>query len=75
MMTMHPVHALLVAKQIHHERVARADAYRRAGRTAAATDCLIPVAPAATRPCRPDPRRTAATPAGRTRTRRAAVHS
>jgi hypothetical protein len=64
MMMIHPAHALLLAKQLHHDLAARAEVWR-AGRAAAAGDCLIPVAPAAgTQPCRADPR-SPARPAGR----------
>jgi hypothetical protein len=73
-MTMiHPVHAMLLAKQLHHTLAHRAQQFRlvrRAAGTGAATDCLIPTTAVAPRPCRPDPRRAVARPAGRHRTSR-----
>ena len=72
MMMIHPVHAMLLAKQLHDTLVTRAEEYRltrRAGRPGAATDCLIPTAPEVTRPCRPDPRRAVVRPPARHRSR------
>ncbi|HEY8473122.1 MAG TPA: hypothetical protein VIL37_10885 [Natronosporangium sp.] len=73
MMMLHPAHAMLLASQLHRTLVDRARAYRLGRRTAPVTDCLIPVAPPAARPCRPDPRRSAARPTARHRLRSTAV--
>jgi len=76
MMLIHPADALLLAKHLHRDLVARADAFRHARRASAVSDCLIPVTAAAavTQPCRPDPRQSAVRSAGRHRSRHAARH-
>jgi hypothetical protein len=73
MMMIHPDYALMLAKDLLRERIAGADAFRRTGHATAAADCLIPVAPVATKPCRPDPRRSVDRPAGRHRSSRYAT--
>lgn len=62
MIAIHPTHAMLLAKNLHHELVTRAQDFRlarRAEQAGASADCRIPTAATVNQPCRPDPRRAA----------------